>query len=269
MKDTEWENIPTYTLSIKERRAQIVKIIEQDDSEVLVTQLSQFLHTSEVTIRKDLTNLHERGLIMRTRGGAVRRPMENTNSDTAISTKTMFNHHEKDRIGVAATKFIKEGDHIFLDSGSTTLAIAQHLDQFQKLFITTNSIIVAAELARYQRFEIIVLGGHLRSNSQSVVGPFASATLRNLSNYKLFLGVDSFSFEDGVSTPNLEEALLNQQMIQAASEVIAVFDASKFNKRSFTHICTPDQIDRIITDRGVTADVRTKLRKANIPTVFV
>lgn len=269
MVEINWNEPIGFTLSAKERRAQIVNIIEQYDKEVLVTQLSRYLSTSEVTIRKDLTVLHNRGLILRTRGGAVRRPVENTNEDTAISQKSMFNYQEKERIGEAAAKLIKEGDHIFLDSGTTTLAIARHLDKFQKLYIVTNSIAVAAELVKYQRFEIILLGGYLRTVSHSVVGPFASATLRNISNYKLFLGVDSFSFENGISTPNLEEALLNQQMIQSAAEVIAVFDASKFNKRSFTHVCMPDQVDCIITDRGVTDEVRAAIKAAGIRTIFV
>lgn len=268
MKEINWNEPIGFTLSAKERRAQIINIIESQDKEVLVTQLSHYLSTSEVTIRKDLTALHNRGLILRTRGGAVRRPIENRSDDIAISQKAMFNFQEKDRIGEAAAKLIREGDHIFLDSGTTTLAIARHLDKFQKLHIVTNSIAVAAELAKYQRFEIVLLGGYLRSMSHSVVGPFASATLRNISNYRLFLGVDSFSFETGISTPNIEEALLNQQMIKSAGEVIAVFDASKFNKRSYTHVCMPDQLDRIITDRGVTADIRARLKATNIPTIF-
>lgn len=254
--------------SAKERRALILSMVNSQN-EVNVTELSQIFHTSEVTIRKDLTALQKRNLIIRTRGGAIRRPMENQKEDTAISQKSMFNFLEKDRIGEAAAKLIKDGDHIMLDSGTTTFCIARHLDRFQNLTILTNAMNIAVELMKYQRFNVIILGGHLRVNSHSSVGPLAIATLRNFSNYKLFLGVDSFSLENGISTPNVEEALLNQQMIQNAKQVIAVFDASKCNKRSFAHICKLTELDTIVTDNGLPSNIKTELKRMNIQTITV
>ncbi|MBQ5819523.1 MAG: DeoR/GlpR transcriptional regulator, partial [Bacteroides sp.] len=101
--------------SAKERRALILNLLEKED-EVSVTRLSKLLGISEVTIRKDLTNLQNRHLLVRTRGGAIRRPIENLNEDTAISQKRMFNFHEKERIGKLATALIKNGDHLVIDS---------------------------------------------------------------------------------------------------------------------------------------------------------
>ena len=249
--------------SAKERRALILRKLETNE-EVSVTALSRESGISEVTIRKDLTILQNRNLLIRTRGGAIRRPVENLNEDTSIGTKRMFNFKEKERIGEAATSLIKDGDFIMLDSGTTTLEVARHLDRFQRLDILTNAMNIATELMRYQRFNVIFLGGNVRINSHSTVGPLALSVLRNFSGYKLFLGVDSFSMEDGVSTPSLEEALLNQLMIQQASKVIAVFDSSKFNKRSYVHIADPGQIDAIITDRGIPAGIPSRLRSAGI-----
>ena len=104
----------------------ILKMLDQEN-EVSVTKLSKILGISEVTIRKDLTLLQRKNLLVRTRGGAIRRPVENLNEDTAISRKSMFNFHEKARIGKLATKLIKDGDYIMLDSGTTTLEIAKNL----------------------------------------------------------------------------------------------------------------------------------------------
>ena len=199
--------------SAKERRALILRLLEQKD-EVLVTELSRDTGISEVTIRKDLTILQNRHLLLRTRGGAMRKPVENQNEDTAISKKQMFNFKEKERIGIEATQMIKEGDFIVLDSGTTTLEIAKHLDKFQHLRILTNAMNIATELVKYNRFDVVLLGGNVRAKSLSMVGPLALSVLRNFSRYKLFLGVDSFSIENGVSTPSMEEALLNQIMIQ-------------------------------------------------------
>lgn len=249
--------------SAKERRALILRMLEQQE-EVQVTELSNLTGISEVTIRKDLTILQNRHLLLRTRGGAMRKPIENQSEDTTIAKKRMFNFKEKERIGEEAVKLIKEGDFIMLDSGTTTLEVARHLDKFQHLRIITNAMNIATELMNYKRFDVVLLGGNVRVNSHSMVGPLALSVLRNFSRYKLFLGVDSFSIENGVSTPNLEEALLNQLMIQQADKVIAVFDSSKFNKRSFVHIADAKELDCIITDRALPTGMTAKLRAAGI-----
>lgn len=254
--------------SAKERRALILKLLEQKE-EVQVTELSRVTGISEVTIRKDLTILQNRHLLLRTRGGAMRKPVENQSEDTTIAKKRMFNFKEKQRIGEEAVKMIKEGDFIMLDSGTTTLEIARHLGNFQHLRIITNAMNIATELMNYKRFDVVLLGGNVRVNSHSMVGPLALSVLRNFSRYKLFLGVDSFSIENGVSTPNLEEALLNQLMIQQADKVIAVFDSSKFNKRSFVHIADAKELDCIITDRAIPTGMTSKLKQLGVEVKLV
>lgn len=254
--------------SAKERRALILRMLEQKE-EVQVTELSRETGISEVTIRKDLTILQNRHLLLRTRGGAMRKPVDNPNEDTSITKKRMFNFKEKERIGEEAVKMIKEGDFIMLDSGTTTLEVARHLDRFHYLRILTNSMNIATELINYKRFDVVLLGGNVRVNSHSMVGPLALSVLRNFSGYKLFLGVDSFSIENGVSTPSLEEALLNQLMIQQAGKVIAVFDSSKFNKRSFVHIANANELDCIITDSAIPAGITSKLKSAGIEVKLV
>ncbi len=249
--------------SAKERRAFILRQLEQL-GEVSVTDLSNTTGISEVTIRKDLTILQARHLLLRTRGGAMRKPVENLNEDTTIAKKRMFNVREKERIGEAAAKMINDGDVIMLDSGTTTLEVARHLGRFHNLRILTNSMHIATELLNYKQFDVVLLGGNVRVNSQSTVGPLALSVLHNFSRYKLFLGVDSFSLENGISTPNLEEALLNQLMIQQAEKVIAVFDSSKFNKRSYVHVADVQEIDCIITDRAIPVGMSAKLRALGI-----
>ena len=249
--------------SAKERRALILQMLEQQ-AEVRVTDLSRETGISEVTIRKDLTVLQRRHLLLRTRGGAMRKPVENQNEDTTIDRKRLFNVKEKEHIGLEAVKMIKDGDFIMLDSGTTTLEIVRHLDKFQHLRILTNAMNIATELMKYKRFDVVLLGGNIRINSHSMVGPLALSVLRNFSRYKLFLGVDSFSLENGISTPNLEEALLNQLMIQQADQVIAVFDSSKFNKRSFVHVANVTEVDCIITDRAIPTGMSSKLRSYGV-----
>ena len=241
----------------------ILRMLEQSE-EIQVTELSRQTGISEVTIRKDLTILQNRHLLLRTRGGAMRRPVENSNEDTAIERKQLFNFKEKERIGIEAAKLIKDGDYLMFDSGTTTLEVARHLDKFHELHIVTNAMNIATELTNYKRFDVVFLGGNVRQNSLSTVGPLALSVLRNFSRYKLFLGVDSFSIENGISTPSLEEALLNQIMVQQADKVIAVFDSSKFNKRSYVHVADVNELDCIITDRAIPVGMTAKLKNLGI-----
>lgn len=250
-------------VNAKARRAKILQLLEQN-AVVRVTELSHSTGISEVTIRKDLNILQRRNLLIRTHGGAMRKPVDNQNEDTAVDKKRMFNFREKQRIGIEAAKLISDGDFIMLDSGTTTLEVAKNLERFHNLHIVTNAMNIAEELLKYKRFDVILLGGTVRVNSLSTVGPLALSDMRNFTGYKLFLGVDSFSLENGVSAASLEEALLNQNMIQQAQQVIAVFDSSKFNRRSFVHIADAAQLHTIITDHAIPVGLTSKLKSLGI-----
>lgn len=249
--------------STRERHAKIINLLSERQ-EISVIELSKRFEISEVTIRKDLTTLQKRNLLIRTRGGAMRIPVLNDKTDTPIAHKKLYNFQEKRAIGKMAASLIREGETVLIDSGTTTIEIAKNLDQFNHLTIITNAINIASEALRYKRFKVILLGGYIRSTSQSMVGPFAEATLKNLYCDKLFLGVDSFSIERGISTPDIEEASINQTMISISKEVIAVCDYSKFHRRSLVHIANVNQIQTVVTDRAVPTDIKNKLKAMEI-----
>jgi DeoR/GlpR family transcriptional regulator of sugar metabolism len=249
--------------STKERRALILQEFKES-SEVSVTVLSKKMNVSEVTIRKDLTELKKRNLLTRVRGGAIRLPEMRIGDDTAIKVKQMYNQKEKRAIGKMAATLINENDTIILDSGTTTLEIAKNLHSFKKLTIITNAINIAIELSNYNRFSVILLGGHLREESYSTVGPIAESTLKIFYCDKLFLGVDSFNMERGLSTPNIEEANVNQTMMSMAKETIAVLDSTKFEKRSFAFIAPVNKIQSIVTDNGIPSEIKSQLKRMNI-----
>jgi DeoR family transcriptional regulator, aga operon transcriptional repressor len=249
--------------STKERRAEILQELNKQP-EVSVNQLSAMFRVSEVTIRKDLNELKRRNLLTRVRGGALRLPETNLGADLAIKEKQLFHYREKRAIGKLAASLINENETIILDSGTTTFEIAKNLHNFKHLTIVTNAINIAVELSSYNRFTVILLGGHLRESSLSTVGPLAESTLKIFYCDKLFLGVDSFNLEKGVSTPNIEEANINQTMMSMSKETIAVFDSSKFNKRSFTFIAPVDKMNTVVTDEGIPMDIRIQLKKMHI-----
>ena len=256
--------IMNITRSAKERRAIIIQDLKEH-SRVSINDICEKFDVSEVSVRKDLNILQDRNLLVRVRGGAIHLPeTNNENNDVSIKYKKLYNYKEKRSIGKLAASLINEGETILLDSGTTTLEIAKNLHKFKKLTIITNAVNIGLELLNYKRFNVILLGGHLRETSQSTVGPLAESNLKVFYCDKLFLGVDSFNLECGLSTPNLEEANINQSMFSMAKEIIAVFDSSKFNKRSFVFIAPVNKINTVVTDSGISSNVRMQLKSMGV-----
>lgn len=258
--------------SAQGRRSAILQRLKED-STVNVTELSRDFGVSEVTIRKDLRILKERKLLIRVHGGAITQASEarSEEEERNFSFKRLVNAREKEAIGRAAAAHIKNGDTILIDSGTTALEVVHNLHKFNDLTIITNSVNAMMDALKYKRFKVILLGGSVRESSNSIVGPLAESNLKLFYCDKLFLGVDSFSLEAGLSTPSMEEASTNQVMISRAREVIAVFDSSKINKRALAFIAMPDKINTIITDNHIPSNIRNQLKamKVNVETVSV
>ena len=249
--------------SIEDRRSKILNMLHTE-SRVYVDQLVETFGVSEVSIRKDLAVLEERQLLVRVKGGAINLHQSGDYDDMSISHKQRLHAKEKQILGKYAASLIKDGERIIFDSGTTTMEIAKNLENVRDLTVITNALDIAITLNNYNRFTVIVLGGTMRSVSHSTVGMLSESALRNMFCDKLFLGVDSISIKDGLSTPSLEEASLNQAMIDAAKEVVAVFDSSKFGRRTFAHIASLSKITTIITDSNIPEEFKDYLEKSHI-----
>jgi DeoR family transcriptional regulator of aga operon len=249
--------------SIEERRSKILNLLHTE-GRVQVEQLVEAFGVSEVSIRKDLAVLEERKLLVRVKGGAIVLHQTGDFDDLSISSKQRLHAREKQLIGKYAAALIHDGDRIIFDSGTTTMEVAKNLDGFNNLTVITNALDIAITLNNYNRFSVIVLGGTMRAVSHSTVGMISESALKNIFCDKLFLGVDSVSIKDGISTPSLEEASLNQAMIGAAKEVIAVFDSSKFGRRTFAHIAPLDKITAIVTDNHISPELKEYIEKSHI-----
>jgi DeoR family transcriptional regulator of aga operon len=250
----------------EERRRAILELINRD-GRVLVNELAKAFDTSQVTIRKDLEILHVDGLIHRTHGGALP-SREGALADPTLREKEKLHRREKLRIAEASAAMVKEGQVVILDSGTTTTAIARVLRNFHSLTIVTNAVNMVSELAGTD-VEVILTGGTLRKNSFSLVGPIAEETLRKLSADILFLGVDGFDVEHGLSTPNLLEAKVNRIMVEISKVVVAVCDSSKFGRRSLSLIAPPTAMQHVITDDEISKTDLKALKKAGIDVIVV
>jgi DeoR family transcriptional regulator, aga operon transcriptional repressor len=256
---------PTPVLNEERRRAILDLLTHQ--GRVLVTELAGKFETSQVTIRKDLEILHAHGLVHRTHGGALP-ARDGALEDPTLREKEKLHRQEKLRIADSAASKVKEGQVLILDSGTTTTAIARALRNFKSLTIITNAVNIAAELAG-TAVEVILTGGTLRKNSFSLVGPIAEETLRRLSADLLFLGVDGFDVQFGLSTPNLLEAKVNRVMVEVAKKTVAVCDSSKFGRRSLSLIAPPSALQEVITDRGIPKSDQRILKQAGIEVTLV
>jgi len=248
------------------RRKKILQKLEKN-GQVIVTELSKEFQVSEVTIRNDLEQLEQKNMLLRARGGAIK-VENNVGVDYQISEKDKINYAEKSAIGKKAARLIQEQDTVIIDSGTTTAEMVKNLKSFRNLKVITNAINIVTQLVNHHNINLIIPGGYLRPNSQSLVGPLAEKNFRNFHVDKVFLGVDGFDTRLGIYTPNMEEAYLNEIMIEIANEVIVLADSSKFKRKSLTFICPVSKINTVVTDEGISQDDRKRLEDAGIKLVI-
>jgi DeoR/GlpR family transcriptional regulator of sugar metabolism len=242
----------------EQRRQQILNLLEETGN-LNVSELSDRFSVSVVTIRKDLDNLESEGLLQRTFGGAV------------FSHRSRFNRsflergqqyrREKCAIAAAAYSYIKDGDTIMLDAGTTTLALAQHLrSHIRSALVITCSVPAALELSS-AGYDILLLGGMVRNKSLALLG---RETLRIIEQYradKAFLGSSGFTAEMGHTTPNPEDAQVKEAILRSANETYVLVDSSKYGHRCLTSFARLRDVDLTITDGGLSRS-KVKLLEA-------
>jgi DeoR family fructose operon transcriptional repressor len=248
-----------------ERHRRIQELLRERQV-VRVSTLSGILGVSEVTIRRDLEGLEQRGLLERTHGGAVH--VQRIRVEPAYLEAISAHPEEKRAIGQAAARLVEPGDAIFLNGGTTTLQVARHLDA-PGAKIITNHVGIALELAD-RDVELLLVGGHYRAPSNSVVGPFAAETLRRMYANKAFIGVEGCSLLSGLTTPVAAEAEIAWLMIeQTKGEVIVVADHTKIGTVADFAIAPLDAVNRLVVGSGVDDEYLEGLAAKGIDVVVV
>ena len=224
-----------------------MEIIEELKTEgvVNINNLHEILKVSKVTIRSDIDELDQKGYLLKTRGGAV---LSNNRNLVRLIEKTIHEYeYEKDLIAQTAAKMVKPGMKIIIDSGSTTSFLPRYLKDLN-LTVITNSLIVAHELCGLENISLVVSGGSLRNESQSLIGIPSIAFFDTMNADILFLGATGFSVERGASASDIMEAETKKMMISSSAEVYLLIDSSKFGKNSLARICHSSELTGIITD---------------------
>ena len=238
-----------------ERRLQISELVRQNGS-VQVTALAERFGVSMQTVRKDLRYLTERGIMARAYGGAIDSKVVGTPAAEAhYEAKRTANLEQKRRIGQRAAAMVKAGDTIVIDSGTTSIQLAQALPDID-VTVVTNDFGVLGALAPKSNINIVMLGGELRRKNMAFYGGLAVEALEALHMDLLFLGVDGFDLERGITTHYEPEAILNRRMVQNAGAVVAITDSSKFGKICLHRILSIGELDTLITDTDAPDEIR-------------
>ena len=234
---------------LTERERKIVRILSEE-GKVGVTEISERLNVSKVTVRSDFSGLVEKGVIVKTRGGAIpamhpdilERQREMTDVKRAIARE--------------AASMVEDGDSIMIVAGTTTALIANYLLGKRDIRIVTNSTLLLPYARMNPSINLTIVGGEFRPQAEAMVGP---ETIRQLDEFhvrKAFIGTEGFSLEAGLTTQLIESSETIRKMVQQTEQTILVADSGKYNKIGFVKILPLENMDLIITDSGLDESVR-------------
>ncbi len=256
-------------LSAAARQKKVIEVI-YDKGNVEVSDLCKWFNISEMTARRDLAILDEKGIIRRVHGGATTNL--GRSYEPPFLLRSSANIENKNRIARRAAEIIQSGSSIALDSGTTVLETVKHFRDKRNLTIVTSCLITASEVIKNfavgSDIRLIISGGIVRANELSLVGSFPQTVYSNLHVDVAFLGTGGVHSEEGLTEFNLEDAEVKQSIIRCAKRRIVLADSSKFGVIALNHIAPLEKIDTIITDKQVALDMVDAIRNKGIEVII-
>ena len=252
--------------TIGERRKYILDNILKDGF-VKVSELAETLGVTQTTIRKDLTYLESQGVLQRAHGSAI--PTTPQVMDINLSAKRLINYDAKQKIAEKAAELIQSDDSILLASGSTISLFAEVLKPKGRLNVVSISVNISAHLGDIPGITVMQVGGILYGNTLSVLGAEASKTIENLYCSKVFFGVDGLDLDYGITCGTGEEASITKKMMTSSQTSIVLSDSSKIGQRGFARICEVGDIDILITDSGISDEIRQRIEQLGVKLIIV
>lgn len=247
------------------RREAILASVKQAPF-VTIAQLAQDLDVSQMTIRRDLVKLEEEGLVVQISGGV--KSSQRLHFEPSHDEKSLLKSQEKNLIGQKAAEFVPQNSCIYLDAGTTTLAMCKYLFGRGDLTIVTNDLVVAQQLSTKSENNIIMVGGMIRASNQSTVGHLASKTLEALSIDVAFISASSFDVR-GITTPDPDKVIVKHKVAEIAQKRILLSDSSKYGQIA-TFIAVPiDMLNQIICDHQLSEQAQKSLLKTGVDLILV
>lgn len=245
-----------------EERRQAIAEQARRDGRVEVAALAERFQVTTETIRRDLTDLEDRGVITRVHGGAI--PIERFRAEPALADKADRMADEKRRIAKLALSYVPPGGTVLFDAGTTTLALARALVTEVELTAVTNDLGIAGELAARPNVNVLMLGGRLRSRTLSTVDDWALRTLEELAVDVAFMATNGLSLRRGLSTPDVAEAAVKRAMIASGTQVVLLADHTKISDEHFVRFGDVPDIDVLVTDSGLSDGEVERFREAGL-----
>ena len=248
---------------MKQRHLLLVDIVSKY-GKMEVNELAEKLNTSNVTIRKDLEYLSEKGILRRERGYALLK-----NKDD-INYRMAFHFLEKQKIARAAAELVNDGEVIMVESGSTCAVFVEQLLQIRKgITIVTNSYYIASFIKEKPDVSIILLGGNFQKNTQAMVGPLTKECAKLFSVDKIFVGTDGFTKEHGFMGADLIRADTLQDLVKSANHTYVLSESQKFEERGSVPFLKAEQVYEVITDQNLSIDMKKYLEDKKIKVTVV
>lgn len=229
---------------VKEERLQVIIDNLEKDSKVRLDELSTLLNVSEDTVRRDIKELDSQGLLRAVRGGAI----SHSPVPQHYREREKYNQQHKQIIANKALNFLKDGQVVFFDGGTSVVALAAALPKDLKITIITNSFPVANILEDHPSAEVIFAGGRLHKTAFTTMGQDTVDTFRKVRADICMLGICSLHHSMGITSIIYEDAQLNNAMIKQAQKTIALSALEKINTVEPYYVCPVTDVDVIITE---------------------
>ncbi|MFB7380850.1 DeoR/GlpR family DNA-binding transcription regulator [Kitasatospora purpeofusca] len=266
-------------MSKQERWSKLLELLAVD-GKLDVDEAAVSVAVSPATIRRDLDELAEQRLLVRTRGGAI---AHGVSYELPMRYKSSRRVSDKQRIATAVAELLGEGDVVGLNGGTTTTEVARALvlragggpsergdaASGPLYTIVTNSLNIAGELAVRPQFKLVVTGGVARPQTYELVGPLTEGVLNQVVLDVAVLGVDGVDPRLGVMTHHEDEAGISRLLAERARKVVLATDSSKIGRRAFARICGLDRIDVLVTDSGLVPEMAARFIEAGIEVIAV
>jgi DeoR family fructose operon transcriptional repressor len=225
---------------------------------VEVAALAAELKVTTETVRRDLTTLERHALLRRVHGGAI--PIERLGFEPALAARDAVLTAEKLRIARLALAELPDEGSILLDAGTTTARLANALPADRELVVLTNGLPIAMSLSVRPNITVLLIGGRVRGRTQAAVDAWALQALSDSFVDVAFIGTNGISPDRGLTTPDTTESAVKRAMIRAARRSVVLADHTKVGQDHLSRFAGLDEIDTLITDSGLDAQVADELR---------
>lgn len=231
--------------------------------EVSIAELSVRLGVSEMTVRRDLTQLASEGLLVRTHGGAI---PATSSFEPPFALRSRTNPEAKRAIAECVASQVRDGQTVIVDGGSTGVAIAEALAG-RAITACALNLTVGQTLNDAGGTRVLIPGGEIRPGEASLVGPEAQAFFGQMRFDLYLMSVSAASVEAGFTEWNREDAAVKRAALAAARRTVVAMDAAKFGKEAFARICGLEDVSQLVTDQEASAELQTAARRHGVELV--